>query len=52
MNTPTTSLFNQGVQDHDAGIARIEVSRMALPDVETYGTSAYNVEDRLSITQG
>lgn len=43
MSTPTTSLFRQGIQDHDNGIARNEVAQMAFPDPQTYGTTAYNV---------
>lgn len=43
MSTPTTSLFRQGIQDHDNGIARNEVAQMAFPDPQTYGTAAYNM---------
>ena len=43
MSAEATSLFRQGMKDHDDGIERKEVAQMAFPDPQTHGTLAYNV---------
>jgi len=42
--TTPSSLFKQGLKDHDDGIDRKEFAQMAFPDPQLYGTSAYNVD--------